>query len=214
MTAPAPDGQPAADVAAAERLVFFSDAVVAIAITLLALNLPLPRGATNAQVWQSLRGHGDDYLAFLISFVVVGTHWRVHHSVFRYVARLGGQVGPSNMIWLLMIVVTPFATRVLTGNGGTAVRLAVYAVVQLIAWLALLQMTGRLARDDLLREDTPPGVITGSRWRAAAMCAAFLVSVPLAFVTRWAFLCWIAPQVAWRASHRLAALRSGLTAPR
>lgn len=46
------------------------------------------------------------------------------------------------------------------------------------------------------------------------MCAAFLVSVPLAFVTRWAFLCWIAPQVAWRGSHRLAALRSGLAAPR
>ncbi|MBO0770847.1 MAG: DUF1211 domain-containing protein [Actinobacteria bacterium] len=214
MTAPAPDVQPAADVAAAERLVFFSDAVVAIAITLLALNLPLPRGATNAQVWQSLRGHGDDYLAFLISFVVVGTHWRVHHSVFRYVARLGGQVGASNMIWLLMIVVTPFATRVLTGNGGAGVRLAVYAVVQLIAWLALLQMTGRITRDDQLREDTPPGAIAGSQRRAAAMCAAFLVSIPLAFVTHWAFLCWIAPQLAWRASHRLAALRSGLAAPR
>lgn len=202
----------AADAAAAERLVFFSDAVVAIAITLLALSLPLPRGSSNAQVWDSLRGHSDAYLAFLISFVVVGTHWRVHHSVFRYVARLGGQVAASNMIWLLMIVATPWATRVLTGNGGSGVRLAVYAVVQLIAWLTLLQLTGRMARCDLLREDTPPDVITRSQWRVATMCAAFLVSVPLAFVTHWAFLCWIAPQLVWRSRQRLAALRSGWAA--
>src|SRR3954452_23319670 len=75
-------------VGSAERLVFFSDAVVAIAITLLALELPVPTGDTNAAVWHSLGDHLGEYLAFLISFAVIGSHWFGHHQLFRYLGRL------------------------------------------------------------------------------------------------------------------------------
>jgi uncharacterized membrane protein len=69
------------DRAAADRLAFFSDAVVAIAITVLALGLPIPTGATNAELLQSAGQHIDDYIAFAVSFVVISAHWRGHHRL-------------------------------------------------------------------------------------------------------------------------------------
>src|SRR4249919_2859902 len=74
--------------AAAERLAFFSDAVVAIALTLLALGLPVPGGVENpdsvsvSAMIRDARQHVDDYIAFLISFLVISAHWRLHHRVF------------------------------------------------------------------------------------------------------------------------------------
>src|SRR5918997_5982049 len=61
---------------AGERLTFFSDAVVAIAITLLALGLPVPEGGTAAEVLRSLADRRYEYLAFLVGFLVVAAHWR------------------------------------------------------------------------------------------------------------------------------------------
>lgn len=69
---------------AVERLTFFADAVVAIAITLLALDLPVPTGSTNGDLWRSLRENFSDYLAFAISFVVIAARWNAHHRIFRY----------------------------------------------------------------------------------------------------------------------------------
>jgi hypothetical protein len=77
--------------AAVERLMFFSDAVIAIALTLLALQLPIPGGTEDvdsisiSEMLRDARRHIDDYIAFLISFVVIAAHWRIHHRVFRYV---------------------------------------------------------------------------------------------------------------------------------
>jgi len=56
---------------AVERLSLFSDAVAAIAITLLALDLPVPADATVSVFWSSVRHSGSNYLAFLISFAVI-----------------------------------------------------------------------------------------------------------------------------------------------
>lgn len=88
---------PEVETSAAERVIFFSDAVVAIAITLLALALPLPastpslhitHATTNGQLLQALRGDWRDYLAFLVSFLVIGNYWAGHRRIFRYVNRL------------------------------------------------------------------------------------------------------------------------------
>lgn len=71
---------PEVEAGAASRVIFFSDAVVAIAITLLALPLPLPDSAgstTNSQLLRARVGYWDEYVAFVISFVVTGGHWVV-----------------------------------------------------------------------------------------------------------------------------------------
>src|SRR5215813_5536469 len=113
----------------AERLVFFSDAVVAIAITLLALDLPVPQGQGNMDLLHSARNNLNDYLAFGISFVVIAAHWRGHHRVFRYV-RAVGPILRWNLLWLFFIVITPFATKVLAGDGAFQARFTFYATQQ------------------------------------------------------------------------------------
>jgi uncharacterized membrane protein len=161
MTHP-PEDQPDAkaikyeiDVLAAERVIFFSDAVVAIAITLLALALPVPHGGSNREILQSMARDVNAYLAFLISFAVIGSHWRWHHRVFKYVARLDERIIGLNMIWLLMMIITPFAARLLAGHGGFGVRFGFYATVQIIAALCFVQMSRLLRQRGLLRMEPP-----------------------------------------------------------
>jgi uncharacterized membrane protein len=185
-----------ADVAfiAAERLVFFSDAVVAIAITLLAFALPVPHvtSSRNGALLHALAGKLPAYVLFLISFVVIGAHWRSHHRLFRNVARLDGFVTAVDMAWLLMIIITPFTTKLLTGSGGFGVRFGLYAIVQVLTLLALWLMSRRLRDSRLLRPGAAPP-LTATEERAVLFAAGmFAVSIPLGFVTGWAFVCWLA----------------------
>jgi uncharacterized membrane protein len=188
---------------AAERLTFFSDAVVAIAITLLALGLPVPEGATNAELFRSVGDHLDDYLAFMISFAVIGSHWFSHHRTFRYVVRLGGRLASWNMLWLLMIIITPFATRVVTSEGAFETRFIFYASVQTLAGVFSLLMIREIARYGLLRANTPPGMIRTFYRRAAVLIGAFGVSIPVALFTNWAYLCWAAIPFVMRAQQQI-----------
>jgi uncharacterized membrane protein len=194
-----------------ERLVFFSDAVVAIAITLLALELPLPSApgggpptsaTSNHDFLVSLQANADQYIAFLISFIVIAAHWRGHHRVFRYV-RSVGPILRWNMLWLLFIVVTPFATRVLNEDGGFQVRFILYAAVQVLASVSFLAILWGIWRHDLLREGSPPGLVRSSAVRLGGLAVTFLLSIPLAFVTRYAYFIWFAVPFAAVAIRRL-----------
>ena len=176
---------------AAERLVFFSDAVVAIAITLLALELPLPEGATSAELLRSLGHHQSEYVSFLISFVVIGGHWRAHHRLFHYVTELGSGLVRLTFGWLLMQVIMPFATKVIAEDGGFEFRFVFYALVQVIALTLFLLMAWRIKRDHLYRADTPPELFGAVYHGIGTMIAAFALSIPVAFFTHWAYACWI-----------------------
>jgi len=181
---------------AAERLTFFADAVVAIAITLLALELPVPKGLTNADLLHAASEHRGDYIAFLISFVAVGAHWRSHHRLFRYVSTLGGGIVRLSFGWLLMQVLTPLATKVIAGDGAFEARFVFYASVQLGSLVLFLLMAWQIQRHHLYREDTPPEVFQRAYRGAGMMTAGFAVSIPVAFVTHWAYLCWVLVPVA------------------
>jgi uncharacterized membrane protein len=176
---------------AAERLTFFSDAVVAIAITLLALELPLPEGATNAELLRSLGHHQSEYVSFLISFVVIAVHWRAHHRLFRHVTTVRGGLLRLTFGWLLTMVLMPFATKVIAEDGGFEFRFVLYALVQVVALALFLVMTRQIQQHHLHRADTPPEPF-GEFYRGlGTMIAAFAVSIPVAFVTHWAYACWV-----------------------
>jgi uncharacterized membrane protein len=191
-----------------ERLTTFSDAVVAIAMTLLALELPVPNGNSNAEVLHQFREHLDDYAAFLISFAVIGAHWFAHHRIFGYVGRLGRRLLQGNMWWLLTIVIMPFATRMLTGDGAFEARFITYAAVQGLAATSLAAIIWETRRSRLLRDDAPAELIGTSLRGLIVVAAGFLLSIPFAFLTQRAYLCWLVIPVAVRALSLLSSRQS------
>lgn len=193
------------DLIGAERLIFFSDAVVAIAITLLALGLPPVTGESDHDVLKSLGANHQAYLPFLISFVVIAGYWRVHHRLYQYVARLDSQLITINMVWLLMIVCTPYVTRVLSGGQQfSAVRFSLYAVIQVITIMTFVVMRRHIRDHELLRPGATAILAPAYDLSFLAVAAAFAVSIPIAFAveSQWTYLVWVAAGFAARAVRR------------
>lgn len=170
-----------------DRLTFFSDAVVAIAMTLLAIDLPVPTVQTAHEMLEFFRQSGTEYLAFLLSFVVIFTYWRDHHRIYRYVTDAPRQLIRTSSIWLLAIVLTPYATRLLYSgesvrDGDFPIRFAFYAAVQALAAVAFVLSNRAIQRLDILSPEAPRGLMAYSQMRGVVILATFLASIPVAFL--------------------------------
>lgn len=96
-----------------DRLVNFSDAVVAIAITLLVL--PLTDAARESDSLSALLDENQSTItAFLVSFVLVANYWLVHHRMFEYIDDYDATLAWLNMFWLLLVILLPFSTEVIS----------------------------------------------------------------------------------------------------
>jgi uncharacterized membrane protein len=190
---------------AAERLTFFSDAVVAIAITLLAIDLQVPQGDTAAELAAGFAAHRGEYLAFLISFAVIARHWITHHRVFRYVARATLPLIWLNMLWLLIIVLTPFFTRFIAEDQVDFARFSVYALAETVQIGTFAVILVVLARTRSFVPGTPWRMVRYGWVPSAITGFAFLVSIPLFLVLDlWAFAVWaVVPFIGDRITNRL-----------
>jgi predicted transposase YbfD/YdcC len=107
---------PSSDPLGVERVAFFSDAVFAIAITLLVIEITVPEGdLTGAQLTHELGRLGPKFFSFGLSFWVIGRFWIGHHLTFQYLRRWDLPMLWINLFWLACIVILPFPTAVL-GN--------------------------------------------------------------------------------------------------
>ncbi|HEY3953057.1 MAG TPA: TMEM175 family protein [Streptosporangiaceae bacterium] len=178
-----------------ERLALFSDAVIAIAITLLAIELPVPGGDTPARLWASVRHEDGHYAAFLISFLVIAAAWGDHHDLFRCLARIDPRLRTLNSAWLLMVILTPFATRALTVRGHAdldahALRFGFYALLQVLDSALMLAMV-RHMKARRLAPDTPPSVSAKITHESYALMLGFGLSIPLLFAVPYAWVLWL-----------------------
>ncbi len=114
------------------RVEAFSDAVFAIAITLLMLDLRLPSGSENAsnqELFDELIRLWPQYLAFVTSFAFIGVIWINHHRVFTLIRRIDAPLLLLNLLLLFGVTVLPFPTSVLAdhlGGPGEQVAALVY----------------------------------------------------------------------------------------
>jgi uncharacterized membrane protein len=196
----------------ANRVIAFGDAVVAIAITLLALDLPVPSGLTNGQFLAGLGRDWSSYVAFLISFLVIANHWAGQRRTFRYVSRLNERVFQLYLTWLLMIILVPFATRVVTGNGDLGARFTLYALIQVIATACSMLISREVHVGHLLDRDAPDQARHADLVPYASIIITYLISIPVAFsFGAWSFVLWaLSPRIGnllrrSRMSGRLAA---------
>jgi uncharacterized membrane protein len=96
-----------------ERLILFSDAVFAIAITLLVIEIKVPEiheNLSDKALLYSLGHLVPKFLGFLISFMLIGLYWTVHHRMFGYVTSYNSKIIVLNLIFLFFIALMPFST--------------------------------------------------------------------------------------------------------
>jgi len=113
-----------------ERLVFFSDAVFAIAITLLVLDLKvpaLPGDASARAIGDALVADAPSFFAFALSFAVIGLYWLAHWRKFQLIVRANQTLLVINLALLGSVVFIPFPTS-LIAQFGESLTTAVYAI--------------------------------------------------------------------------------------
>jgi uncharacterized membrane protein len=99
-----------------DRILFFSDAIFAIAITLLALNIKFPEGMTphtSTDLAHDLWALSPQYQSYITSFLVIGLYWMGHHHYFRYIRSYDYTLIGLNLGLLMCIAFLPFPTAVL-----------------------------------------------------------------------------------------------------
>jgi uncharacterized membrane protein len=174
------------DAKAVDRLVFFSDAVIAIVITLMVLEvrLPaLPEHATDAQVVAALIALWPKYFAVVLSFLVIGLYWTLHHRRFNFVRRVDSQLVWLNLIFLLTMACVPFATALvaehpdLVGTVVYAATLAILSITAALVWWAVGRRP-EIRADPAARREMRIAVVMG-----LLSAAFFSVSIAVAFVS-------------------------------
>jgi uncharacterized membrane protein len=170
------------------RIVAFSDGVIAIAITLLVLNLDVPEVASD-DLTEALGDQWREYLAFAISFVLIGRFWVVHHRAFALIERFDGTLMALNLVFLALIVVLPFATDLVAEYGDIPIGVVIYALVVGLASFMTWLMIHHSVRHDHVRERLRPLAEAASSWHGLAPSIVFLASVPVALVSSEAALC-------------------------
>jgi len=165
-----------------DRVVFFSDAVFAISITVLTLSLRLPSHTTDAGVAHALRKAIPSIFTYVLSFAVIGLYWIAHHRMFRYIDRLDAALLLLNLAVLCVVAFAPFPTSVLGDHGNTTAAVVFYAATMCLLGCVVLALWiyGALDRR-LIKPDTPPQFVKHSLWRSATVAVVFAASIPIAF---------------------------------
>ena len=115
-----------------DRLLAFSDGVVAIIITIMVLELKVPHGAS----WDDLAGVLPVFLSYVLSFVYVAIYWNNHHHLLYTVNQVDGLILWANTHLLFWLSLVPFATAWMGENHFAKLPTAVYGVALLMPAIA------------------------------------------------------------------------------
>ncbi|HEV3128842.1 MAG TPA: TMEM175 family protein [Solirubrobacteraceae bacterium] len=138
------------------RLESFSDAVIAVAITLLVLNIAVPTAKSNQSLAHALGQQWPIYAAYVTSFVTIGIIWINHHTAISRLKRADHSVLVINLLLLMSIAVLPFSTSLmaayLKASSGQHLAAAVYSGMLLLMSLlfSLLNRHILFAEPDLV----------------------------------------------------------------
>lgn len=114
-----------------DRIILFSDAVFAIAITLLIIEIKPPEiehDFTTAMMLQQLVDLSPKFIAFLISFFVIAIYWRSHHRIFGFVSGYNAKLILINNLFLFSVVLMPFSSAYFSENFGYTIPFVFYCL--------------------------------------------------------------------------------------
>ena len=178
-----------------ERVVFFSDAVFAIAVTLLIINIHVPAsvgtGPALARFGRGISQELGRIVSWALSFYVVGRVWIGHHTLFRYLRQIDQRLMTLNLLFLALVAFLPYATAVLGDWGDTGPGAAFYAASMAAVGLTQGALWFHARRTGLTTPDLTPELAKAYLLSLLTLPAVFLASIPVAFLSP------IAAQVMW-----------------
>jgi uncharacterized membrane protein len=177
------------------RLEAFSDAVVAILITIMVLELRVPHG-TELEVLRPLL---PVFLTYVLSFVMLGIYWNNHHHMLHLAGRINGRILWANLHLLFWLSLVPFVTGWMGENHFASLPVAAYGVVLLAAALAYWLLERAILAEQ--GPDSPLAAAVGSRMKENVSTVLYAAAIPLAFALPWislgiyvfVALMWLAP---------------------
>lgn len=165
-----------------ERTAFFSDAVFAIAMTLLAVEVRVP-DVPGDELGAALVEQVPQYLAYALSFAVTGAYWMAHHRLFKLLRRYDANLQRINLVALLFIALTGFGSGVLARYGDQPTGVVVYAAIISGIGLSYTVLWQYSWRRKLFVAELDADLFTYLRARSLAVPVVFLASIPVAFLS-------------------------------
>ncbi|MEO6634357.1 MAG: TMEM175 family protein [Devosia sp.] len=169
---------------ALERLVFFSDAVFAIAITLLVIEIHVPelsRSASDSQFLWALVRLIPNFVGFAVSFAVIGAFWAGHHRSFMLATRYSASIVPWNLAVLGAVAFMPFVTAFMSKFSGLRVPTATYCFWMLLV-AALNVKVVALVTSPEMSPDAGRADVADARNRSFAVVIAAAIAAALSLV--------------------------------
>ena len=177
------------------RLEAFSDGVIAIIITIMVLEMKIPRGSDLA----ALRPVLPVFLSYVLSFLYVGIYWNNHHHMLHTCKHVTGAMLWANLHLLFWLSLFPFTAGWMGENHFTAIPTAVYAAVLLMAAFAYLVLQQTIIRAQ--GEDSVLKKAVGRDWKGKLSTVLYVVAIVIALRSSWvaqallviAALIWLIP---------------------
>ncbi len=161
------------------RLEAFSDAVIAIVLTLMVLDLKVPRGTD----WAALLPVVPAFLTYVLSFIYLAIYWNNHHHLFQLVQKVDGRVLWANLYVLFWLSLFPFVTAWADEHHFAPTPTAAYGVVLWMTSLAWI-----LLEKALVAIHGPDSLLAKAlrrKFKERASALLYAVAIPLAFVRPW-----------------------------
>ena len=174
------------------RLEAFSDGVIAIIITIMVLEMKVPRGDDLAALQPVL----PVFLSYVLSFVYVGIYWNNHHHMLHASQKVDGPVLWANLHLLFWLSLMPFATAWMGENHFAPVPAAGYGGVLLMCGIAYLILSRRLIH--LNGRGSTLARAVGRDTKGKVSLVLYAMAIPLAFVQQWiALAIYVAVAIMW-----------------
>lgn len=190
-----------------DRLLAFSDGVIAIIITIMVLELKAPHGADLT----ALMALAPIFLSYVLSFAYVAIYWHNHHHLLSVEFRVGGGVMWANSHLLFWLSLIPFTTAWMSETHFASVPTAVYGLSLLMPAVAFLVLQHVLIRAE--GEGSHLKAAIGENWKGRVSLAGYLAAIGLAFVDpRVSLAIYVALAVLWLVPDRRIERRVGRNA--
>jgi len=164
------------------RLEAFSDAVIAIIITIMVLELKVPHDATVKVLIPLV----PIFLSYVLSFAYLGIYRNNHHHMLHASTRVTGPILWANLHLLFWLSLIPFTTGWMRENSFAATPTALYGVVLFMAAIAY-----RILQQMIIASQGPDSLLKkmiGGDWKGKVSPLLYLASIPIAFWSRWVSL--------------------------